>query len=304
VWSYAYNGLGQRVRKTGPTGTTLYAYDEAGHLQGEYDGTGKLIQETVWLDDLPVATLRYPTGTTSGPATLYHVHADHLGTPRRVTRPADNQVMWQWESEPFGNTPPEQNPQGQGSFVYNLRFPGQVQDAETGLYYNYFRDYDPGTGRYTTFDPLGLAAGINGYVYVDNAPTMYSDPEGLMGSRGNPKDHQPGFIVHGNWCGPDWTGGRRHPYQPAPGGYYLPPTDYTDAACDRHDKCFAMCRYMNKCDRDARSTCMASCNADLANAQRLGAGSGTSVSRSVAIWTGMQFSPDSGPNDASCPCEK
>jgi hypothetical protein len=117
-WQYAYNGLGQRVRKSGPTGTTLYAYDEAGHLTGEYDGSGQLIQETVWLGDEPVATLRHPAGTTSGPATPYHVHADHLGTPRRITRPCDNKVMWQWESEPFGNTLPEQNPQGQGSFDY------------------------------------------------------------------------------------------------------------------------------------------------------------------------------------------
>ncbi len=90
-WQYAYNGLGQRVRKTGPAGTTLYAYDEAGHLTGEYDGTGQLIQETVWLGDEPVATLRHPAGTTSGPATPYYVHADHLGTPRRVTRPMRQQ---------------------------------------------------------------------------------------------------------------------------------------------------------------------------------------------------------------------
>ncbi len=179
-WQYAYNGLGQRVRKTGPAGTTLYAYDEAGHLTGEYDGTGKLIQETVWLGDEPVATLRYPTGTTSGPATPYYVHADHLGTPRRITRPADNKVMWQWEAEPFGNTLPEQNPQGQGSFVYNLRFPGQVYDAETGLNQNYFRDYDPGTGRYVQSDPIALAGGANTYSYVGGNPLTHVDSVGLL----------------------------------------------------------------------------------------------------------------------------
>ena len=182
-WQYAYNGLGQRVRKSGPAGTTLYAYDEAGHLTGEYDGSGQLIQETVWLGDEPVATLRYPAGTTSGPATPYYVHADHLGTPRRITRPSDNKVMWQWEAEPFGNSLPEQNPQGQGSFVYNLRFPGQVYDAETGLNQNYFRDFDPGTGRYVQSDPIGLAGGINPYTYSGSDPLSQIDRLGLANDR-------------------------------------------------------------------------------------------------------------------------
>jgi RHS repeat-associated protein len=41
-------------------------------------------------------------------------------------------------------------------FVYNLRMPGQYFDAETGLNYDNFRDYDPGTGRYVESDPIGL----------------------------------------------------------------------------------------------------------------------------------------------------
>jgi RHS repeat-associated protein len=49
---------------------------------------------------------------------------------------------------------------------YNLRFPGQYYMAETGLMYNYARDYDPQTGRFIESDPLGLAAGVNPYAYV------------------------------------------------------------------------------------------------------------------------------------------
>lgn len=33
-------------------------------------------------------------------------------------------------------------------FAFNLRFPGQHYDAETGKHYNYFRDYDPAIGRF------------------------------------------------------------------------------------------------------------------------------------------------------------
>ena len=38
-----------------------------------------------------------------------------------------------------------------------------VADAETGLNYNYFRDYDPTTGRYIESHPIGLGGGINTY---------------------------------------------------------------------------------------------------------------------------------------------
>jgi hypothetical protein len=47
------------------------------------------------------------------------------------------------------------------------------------LHYNYYRTYDPATGRYLESDPIGLAAGLNTYAYVGNMPTTYVDPYGL-----------------------------------------------------------------------------------------------------------------------------
>jgi hypothetical protein len=68
-----YNALGQRIETSGgASGTVLYWYDEQGGVLGEYDGSGTLIEETVWLGDIPVATLR-PSG--SGVA-IYYVHTD------------------------------------------------------------------------------------------------------------------------------------------------------------------------------------------------------------------------------------
>lgn len=174
--SYLLNGLGQRVRKSDSTMTRVFTYDEAGHLVGEYDAMGNLVQETVWLDDIPVATLR-PNGTS---ASIYYVHTDHLNTPRRITRPSDNAILWRWESDPFGQATAIGDADGDGqSFSYNLRFPGQYFDAETGLSHNYARDFDSETGRYVQSDPVGLRGGINTYGYANANPIMRFDSTGL-----------------------------------------------------------------------------------------------------------------------------
>lgn len=175
--TYVYNALGQFIKQSGgPSGTVLYLYDEAGHLIGEYDGSGTLIQETVWLGDIPVATLR-PSGMS---VAIYYVHADHLNTPIRVTRPSDNKLMWTWYASPFGTETPNENPASGGTFKYNLRFAGQLYDSHAGLHQNYFRDYDPAIGRYAESDPIGIDGGLNTYLYAGANPVQFSDPDGLQ----------------------------------------------------------------------------------------------------------------------------
>jgi RHS repeat-associated protein len=62
----------------------------------------------------------------------------------------------------------------------NLRMPGQTYDSETGTFQNYFRDYDPLTGRYRQLDPIGLDGGSNRQIYSDANPLIKSDPTGLF----------------------------------------------------------------------------------------------------------------------------
>lgn len=171
--TYSLNALGQRVRKTTAGASTYFVYDETGHLIGEYDNSGDPIQETIWFGDIPVATLQA--------GNLFYIHTDHLNTPRRITRPSDNVVVWRWDSDPFGTAAADEDPDGDSTpFVYNLRFPGQYYDEETGLHYNYFRDYDPSTGRYVQSDPIGLDGGLNTYSYAEHDPISYIDPFGLQ----------------------------------------------------------------------------------------------------------------------------
>jgi RHS repeat-associated protein len=130
-------------------------------------------------DDGIVAADAVKAVNTSEASRIFFVHADHLNAPRALMN-STNQLRWRWTSDPFGLVPPEDNPSGLGAFALNLRLPGQVYDIESNLHYNYFRDYDPGTGRYTQSDPIGLAGGINTYAYVSNQPTRFTDPKGLV----------------------------------------------------------------------------------------------------------------------------
>jgi RHS repeat-associated protein len=193
--NYVYNALGQLIEKSGNGGTTLIVYDEAGHILGEYSSTGALIEETIWMGDTPVATL-LPNGSS---VTVYYIHTDHLGTPRKITRTTDNGLMWRWDPDTFGSMAPNTNPAGHGTFNYNLRYSGQYSLNESGLYYNYFRDYDPQTGRYIESDPIGLYGGsFSTYAYVAGNPITNTDPLGLappgQGSQG-------GYQIPCTWPG-------------------------------------------------------------------------------------------------------
>ncbi len=106
-------------------------------------------------------------------AAVYFIHPDHLGTPRAVTNKIGT-VVWRASHEPFGKAVISTQ-----TIAMNLRFPGQYFDAETGLHYNYFRDYDPEVGRYLQSDPIGLVGGINTYAYGNGNALRFFDPTGL-----------------------------------------------------------------------------------------------------------------------------
>ncbi|MFC5740234.1 RHS repeat domain-containing protein [Dyella tabacisoli] len=128
-------------------------------------------------------------GTTS---TINYVHADDLGTPRAVTDSAGS-TLWQWSyaGNPFG----EQQPTSVSGYVFNLRFPGQYHDAESGLKSNRYRYFESARGGYSQSDPVGLGGGLNTYTYgyanplglrhsmstyayVDDNPLVAFDPDG------------------------------------------------------------------------------------------------------------------------------
>ena len=175
--TYTYNGFGEQVQRQ-TTVTTRFVYDEAGQIIGQYNATGTPIQQYVWMEGIPIAVLT-GTGTTQ---VLRYVQTDQLGTPRAVIDPTQNRAVWRWDEsgEGFGTGLPNTNPDGDANqFVFDLRYPGQRYDQASGLYYNYQRDYDPATGRYTQSDPIGLLGGLNTYAYVGGNPMSVTDRMGL-----------------------------------------------------------------------------------------------------------------------------
>lgn len=194
----------QNGNPLGTVTTAPFAYTWTNAPQGTYSLTAQATDNRgTQTTSAPIAITVNPAGPALG---MYFIHPDHLNTPRVITNAA-NTVVWRWDNaEPFGNTPANHDPRATGTaFPFNPRFPGQYYDAETGLAYNYFRDYDPGTGRYVQSDPIGLDGGSwSTYSYSDSSPLSKTDYLGLatyMCRRGLANlPIQPGPLFHQYVC--------------------------------------------------------------------------------------------------------
>ncbi|WP_395316984.1 RHS repeat-associated core domain-containing protein [Variovorax sp. UC74_104] len=190
-----------------------YTYDEQGTLIAEVGSGGTNSAGQSQYIYLPTGNGPMPIAAVIDGAT-YAVHSDHLNTPRKLSN-ADGQAVWQWgysafgEDKPttarnrFANTETTSNP-GTTNIAevrFNLRYPGQYADEESGLSYNYFRSYDARTGRYSQPDPIGLDGGWNRFSYADANPLTHMDPFGLYElyrSGGVTMDAYPGPQAGGN----------------------------------------------------------------------------------------------------------
>lgn len=179
AYTITHNGITDTVTKNQTTsgaqwvllGTYTFAAGN-NHSVKVTAANGKTVADAIRFTQNVTPTQKLVTST-------YYVHNDHLGTPKFATK-STGQVAWKATHTPFGSATVTNDVDGDGKTVtLNVRFPGQYYDVETGLHYNYFRDYDPSTGRYLESDPIGLNGGLNTYAYVGGNPVNFVDPMGL-----------------------------------------------------------------------------------------------------------------------------
>ncbi|WP_038177709.1 RHS repeat domain-containing protein, partial [Vibrio rhizosphaerae] len=171
---YRYDAFGRRIHKavtdkTGQTRQTEFLW-QGDKLLAE---SGEHHYQTYLYEYGSFKPLALVTGEGADNATPYFYHLDQIGTPLEITD-AEGRVTWSVDYHSYGNVAYQRK----AEIVSPLRFQGQYYDAETGLHYNRHRYYSPGTGRFITPDPIGLAGGLNNYQYVKN-PTGWVDPLGL-----------------------------------------------------------------------------------------------------------------------------
>ncbi|RPH97280.1 MAG: hypothetical protein EHM68_08900 [Lysobacterales bacterium] len=192
-----------------------------------------------------------PTFVPAGSSDIRFIHGDHLGTPQRVTDEA-GQVVWSASYLPFGEATVDEDPDGDGiAYELNPRFPGQYYDAESGLHYNYFRDYDPAIGRYLESDPLGLGGGLNPYAYAKGNPLRHSDAFGLDTELCQ-RPFFPMPIPYARHCFVRYTGGGTSSFSAAGAGPD-PAPEWWPESCqatdgEQDDDC--MRREMRSCDAE------------------------------------------------------
>jgi RHS repeat-associated protein len=191
-YTYAYDAASQATSEQLNGTTTSYGYDAANELTSfgstnySYDLNGnrnygsystgpgnssnQLQTRRLYLDGVDQVFDRVSSG---GTAAWYL--SDRLGSIRDITDNSGN-VIDHVDFDGFGNVTNETQPSNGDRYKWT----GRELDSETGLQYNRARYYAGTLERWTTQDPVGLAAGDPDlYRYAANAPTMASDPAGL-----------------------------------------------------------------------------------------------------------------------------
>jgi RHS repeat-associated protein len=166
--TFAYDEtLGDRIRKTDASGTTIYLSDDyeispAG-VATKYFSVGEVLAYKL------VGTTR--SGT-------YWIHTDHLNSVNAITD-ANGADVRRRNYLPYGAILTDY-----GSHEESRGYTAQRMD-DTGLIYLHARYYDPKLGRFISPDPIENAPGIigmNSYAYANNNPVNFSDVGGLQPS--------------------------------------------------------------------------------------------------------------------------
>jgi len=162
--SFAYDGLGERVKKSAPAGESLYPFGD------EYEITHGVVTKYITVDGLGVVAKRVTGGPAPG---TYWLHTDRQGSIQAVTDAA-GAVAFRRTYRPYGETLSEG-----GTHTESRGWIDQRNDPETGLTYLHARYFDPQLGVFLSPDPIGVEGGLNQYAYALGNPVNLTDRSGL-----------------------------------------------------------------------------------------------------------------------------
>jgi RHS repeat-associated protein len=167
--TYYYDARYRRIKKVvGGSTVTKFIPNEFGQVLTEYAETAEWERDYIYLNGQPIARVSSQQGEG-----IQYVITDNLGTPVALVD-EDKTIRWKAQWYPFGEFYDELV-----SSTNDIRFSGQWEDDETGLYYNWHRYYGPTTGRYYQPDPIGLDGRAALYLYGGANPVGNIDPFGL-----------------------------------------------------------------------------------------------------------------------------
>jgi RHS repeat-associated protein len=181
--TFAYDPFGRQASSSVAGSTTSYLYDGpqmVEELSGSTpaasfltDGSGNVLQMT----------------TSGGSQSLL---SDVIGSTAGLAS-ATGQLQTTYTYDPAGQA----NVSGSASTNPFLFAGSQAKAA--GLYSMGARNYDPGTGTFTSPDPVGFDAGsVNAYTYAAGDPVNFTNRTGLRPAR----HHQPTRIAQGKGAQP------------------------------------------------------------------------------------------------------
>lgn len=213
--TFSYDAFEERVALTVSGGGAHDIYGLNHELLAENNTTGQAQRSYIYLNGIPLAVV-------DSFGQFSYVLSNQLGQPQKMTN-SGGALVWDMVSDEFGQVVAQAV--GQTS-ANSLRFPGQVADAATGLYYNYHRDYDPALGRYDQTDPVGLKGGIDPYAYVGDNPIVRADLTGLWQVTIGAGDGIAGLITFGLNSG-QWNFG----VGVGAGEGFMGSIDFADSGC-------------------------------------------------------------------------
>ena len=163
-YDYVYDAHNRRVK----------TIDTQGVRYSMYTLSGKLIHERINGANRENYYLGSQLVAHQGAGEKKYIHPDVLGGTAATTNAAKSPERTRYApyGSAWGHTPKNE-----------IGYTGHKQDSDTGLVYMQARYYDPVIGRFYSNDPVGWTPknpvmSFNRYLYVNNNPYKYTDPNG------------------------------------------------------------------------------------------------------------------------------